>query len=271
MNRVAIFLFTLILGASACTKTNVADVTPDVVTITPDAPVETGAGGGGSVIADTDVPQTVKDIITTTFPGFTVTKVERDTERRAVVFEIHINNGTQKKTLIYDKDWKLVSAHVGGDHHTGGDHRDTVIVQKALPQAVKDSITKFFAGFTIVKITQERKNGVNYFEVEFKNATGKKTIIFDLMGHARKEEVQVEGVNTNPNENKDRDHNEGFKLSELSQLVKTYVKANYAGYVIEDVVKVVKNKVVTFEVEVKLAKVEKTLIFDANWVFVKVK
>jgi uncharacterized membrane protein YkoI len=271
MNRFAICLFTLILGASACTKTNTTDVTPDVVTITPDAPVETGAGGGGSVIAETDVPQAAKDVIAATFPGYTLTKVERDTERNVVVYELHINNGVQKKTLIYNKEWKLVATHVGGDHHTGGDHRDTVIVHTALPKAVKDSLAKFFAGFTIVKITQERKNGVTFFEVEVKNAAGKKTLIFDLMGHARKEEVEVEGVNTNPNENKDRDHNEGFKLAELSQLVKNYVKANYAGYVVEDVVKVVKDKVTTYQVEIKLAKVEKTLIFDANWVFVKVK
>jgi uncharacterized membrane protein YkoI len=270
MNRVAIFLFTLILGVAACKKNEtIIDVTPDETLPITTVEIAAGAGGGGTVIPDTEMPQTVKDAIATAYAGFTITKVERDTERNVVVFEIHINNGTQKKTLIYSKEWKLVVVHIGGDHHTGGDRRDTIIAHTGLPKTVKDSIAKYYAALTIVKITQERRNGVIYFEIEFKNAKGKKTLIFDILGHIRKEEVEEDGPK--PVENKDGEKKEGLKLSEISALVKAYVKANYAGYVIEDVEKVVKNKVTTFEVEIKMGKVEKTLIFDANWVFVKVK
>ena len=197
------------------------------------------------------------------------TKVERDTERNVVVYEIHLNNGTQKKTLVYDNAWKLVVTHVGGEHHTGGDHKDSVIVVANLPQVIKDSIAKYFAGYTIGKINQERRNNAVAYEVEISNASGKKVLIFDAKGHLGKEEV--EKPEANPNNNSGKDHNEGVKLSEILQAAKTYISTNYAGYVVNDVTRVIKSNVITFEVEIKTEKTEKTLIFDAKWAFVKVK
>ena len=183
-----------------------------------------GAGAGGTPIPITDVPQSVIAAIALSYPGYTITKVERDTERNVVVYEIHINNGTMKKTLYYDSTWKLIATHIGNDHHTGGDHRDSPIAVTSLPQPVRDSITRFYAGYTITKADVELKNGVTTYEVEITNGTVKKTLVYDATGHLIKEELEDNENDHNGN----NDHDNGIALAALPASVTAYVTSFYA-------------------------------------------
>lgn len=273
------FLFVISIFAltvTACSKADLNPVTPQGTTAVTTAPTLSGAGAGGTPIPTTDVPQSVIVAIATAFPGYTITKVERDTERNVVVYEIHINNGTMKKTLYYDSNWKLLATYIGNDHHTGGDHRDSTIAIASLPQAVKDSITRFYAGYTITKAEQELKNGVITYEVQITNGTLKMTLVYDATGHLI--QTQTEGNRGDNGGNDDHngnngnnDHDNGISLASIPASVTTYVTTNYAGYTVNDAEKKVKNGVTTYEIEIKMGNVEKTLVFDVNWVFVKVK
>jgi uncharacterized membrane protein YkoI len=273
MKKVLFFIALIALSMTACNKANDGVVTPSSTTTTTTIYALTLAGLGGTPIPETDVPQSVKDSIALLYPGYTITKVERDTERNVAVYEIHINNGTLKKTLYYNVNWTLIAAYLGNDHHTGGDHRDSTILVSSLPQPVQDSIARFYAGYTITKAEIELKNGVTTYEIHATNGTLKITLVYDATGHlilnAAENNKGEHGGDNNHNGN--NDHNNGLKLTDVPTVVNTYIATNYAGYKIDDAEKKIVNGVTTYEIEIKMGNTEKTLIFDASWVFVKVK
>lgn len=272
MKQIILFLFIAAVGMTSCSKTALDSVTPAATTtistaatsllLSPPPPVDS-------------IPQSVRDYIAAHYPNYTIDSVETETHNGVITYEILIHNGTVVKELVFNASWvflneESVENHGGTGCGNGGghdNHNDSHISIDSLPQAVKDSVARFFAGYTIQKADKETRNGVVSYEVTISNGTTTVTLIYDATGHLIGQRVAGHtgsGSGGNGGGN-------NIAISSIPTTATTYIATNYVGYTISKAEKEIKNGVTTYEVEIKMGSTEKTLVFDANWVFLRVK
>ncbi|MDP4271730.1 MAG: PepSY-like domain-containing protein [Bacteroidota bacterium] len=125
-----------------------------------------------------NVPETVKKSFAAAFPK--VVKVKWSIEKPGE-YEAEFIDGKIESSALYDAKGKWLAT-------------ETEIAQAQLPQAVKTSLAKEFAGFKINEVEQvESQAGISY-EMEAKKGKTEYELVFDANGKLLKKETETEKV-----------------------------------------------------------------------------
>jgi uncharacterized membrane protein YkoI len=121
------------------------------------------------------------------------------------------------------------------------------IKEAEVPAAVKDGFKKQYPN---AKVSEWEKEGAN-FEAEFKHNKVETSVVIDATGSILETEVEI-------------------AVKELPAAATEYITKNYAGYKVEEAVKITDSKGnISYEAEVEKGKEEFDLIFDSKGGFIK--
>ena len=149
------------------------------------------------------LPQNILDYIVQNYPGMTIREAEIEDNNN---YEVKLNNDLE---LIFDSEGNFLGEDTDDDDNFG----DEDMSVDEVPQKIKDFISTYFPGATIVKA--EKENNGN-FEIELSND---EELIFDA-------QANFLGLAIDEDENEDED-DEDISVSELPQNVRDYITANY--------------------------------------------
>jgi len=68
----------------------------------------TQAKSAPMVVKVADLPKAISDNIAKDYPGFTIKEATCTNENNMMTYKVHVVNGMNKETLLYDKDGKLL-------------------------------------------------------------------------------------------------------------------------------------------------------------------
>lgn len=166
----------------------------------------------------------------------------------------------------------LATARIAGVTSTSGTHgtanhgnSETVITASQLPASVLTYLNTNYAGYTLVQAEQgtNRRDGSTYYEVKFTVNGTTKELHFDMAGAV---------INTGK-DGKGKGHGDKggssnevtITADQLPATAITYLKTNYAGYVIVQAEKETNSAgVVSYEVKFTLNGATREIHFDAN-------
>lgn len=90
----------LMASASSCTHDS---LTTDDLTSSLDS------RGSGTPVSVASIPQTVKDFISSKYPGYRIKEAQQEVEDAGIQFKVTIVNGGLKKRLLFDANWVFIS------------------------------------------------------------------------------------------------------------------------------------------------------------------
>lgn len=149
-----------------------------------------GKGGPGpkeaneTTITQDKLPKAVLDYLTATYAGYTFGMAEQAADAAGVVlyYEVSITQNGKPINLNFDATGKLLERKGGPGGH--GNHGDgTAITQANLPQAVRDYLTKTYAGYTFGRAEQvTTRDGVTIYAVMITQGGADYFLLFDEKG-----------------------------------------------------------------------------------------
>lgn len=111
-----------------------------------------------------------------------------------------------------------------------------------VPEVVKSAFKSAYPAVTKVKWDMEK---TGEYEAEFKINKVEVSVVYDEKGNLLETETEI-------------------KFSDLPQAVKDAIAKDFAGYKIEEIEKVEKKGVISYEMEVEKGKMEYELTYDLN-------
>ncbi len=227
---------------------------------------------GGLVVDTVGIPASVYTMISTKYPGYTISVVESDTERNgAVVYEVQITNSTTKKYLEFDSNWNFL-------HEEAANQCFNVIPLDIVRTTFKDSVAAAYPGYTVVTVKRENQNGVLVYEVEISGTAGRKSLIYDANWKFLMEEVHGnEGRGRGgPGMGEhgpggfgphDMNPNDTISLAVIPQSVKDSI-ATLTGYSIV-LAQIDKHRdTIQYTILISNGTTRKILHYTANWIFI---
>lgn len=148
------------------------------------------------------LPQAILNYVSIHYPNNTITEAEIEDNNN---YEVELNNGIE---LIFDQQGNFL----GIDDDDDDDFGDEDIAPGDLPANIRNFIATHFPGTTIQEA--ERENNGNY-EIELSNDV---KLIFDADGNF------LGRADDEDNDDKD---DEDIAISDLPQLIRDYITANY--------------------------------------------
>ena len=148
------------------------------------------------------LPQVILDYISANYPDHTIHKAEIEDNNN---YEVELNDETE---LIFDQQGNFL----GIDDDDDDDFGDEDIAPQDLPAKIRDFISTYFPGTTIVEA--ERENNGNY-EIELSNDA---KLIFDADGN---------WLGRADDDDNDDSDDEDIAVADLPQAVLDYIAANY--------------------------------------------
>lgn len=145
---------------------------------------------GDEDIAPASLPESIRNFVSTYFPGTTITEAEKENNGN---FEIELSDDTK---LIFDANGNFLGR---ADEDDNDDRDDDDIAVSELPQVIRDYIAENYPDNTIIEAEREDDNS---YEVTLNNGV---ELEFDADGNF----VEAEDHNGEDDDDDDDDDNEG--------------------------------------------------------------
>lgn len=140
-----------------------------------------------TTIAQDKLPQTIRDYLTATYPGYKFGIAEQAADSAGVVvyYEVAILQNGKPIFLNFDATGKVLERKggPGGPGGHGNHGMGNSVAQDKLPQTTQDYLTKTYAGYTFKGAEQvSTRDGVTLYAVLIMQGTTPYFLIFDSTG-----------------------------------------------------------------------------------------